>query len=145
MRKYNNLGVMTEDLISPQCLIDLRLQGLSFAMIAKRFGITKSAVYHLFQKYKADNFNGYCPIDLNEVRKALNTEQPFSRIAFQFNLDSNGLRNLMTDYDIDDRVTIENVQSVLNTAPSIIRAADHFGIRRDTLKKFMMDNGIQYP
>lgn len=142
MRKYNNLGVMTTNIISPQILVDLRLQGLSFSAIAKHYGITKSSVYNVYKKYKEAGFGGYCPINLDEVRKALKTDQPFAKIAFQFNLDCNGLHNLMTDYDLEDRLTVENVRSILDRAPSMIYVAEHFGIRRDTLKKFIEDNGM---
>lgn len=144
MRKYNCLGLVTEKLISPKMLIDLRLQGLSFSTIADRLHITKSSVYHVYKKYKSAHYDGYCPVSLDAVRQGLNSDAPFTKIAYQLDLSVEGLRNLITDYDIEDRLTVEKARAVMDNAPSFIYIADYFGVHRNTLLKFMKENDLSF-
>lgn len=142
MARKNKRGRIVEELISPKTLIDLRLQGLSFAMIAERIGISRYSLYNLYKKYKSAKYNGYLPIDPDCIRKELKEDIPFYKIAFMHDLEAAGLRNFMEDYEIEDRLTPERVKSVFEASPTRTYAYEYFGLNRLTLEKYIKDHNI---
>lgn len=142
MARRNKRGSIVEELISPKTFIDLRMQGLSFAMIAERIGITKYSLYNLYKKYKSNRYDGYLPIDPDAIRRELQEDIPFYKIAYMHNLEAPGLRNFMDDYDIEDRLTPERVKAVFSAAPTRTYAYEYFGLNRITLEKYIKEHDI---
>lgn len=136
---YNSL----DGLISPKALINMRLQGMSLAKIAKSLDIGKSSLSFLLNKYKAQNFDGYVPIDIEELKNELNSNMTFAQIAYKHELSPLGLKNYMTDYDIESRLTEKRLREVAATARSKAAIAEYFGVDAHTIytamKKYNID------
>lgn len=84
-------------------MVDLRLKGDSFQLIAEHFETSKWTLYQDYRIAAESDFLGYDPVGKEELIKALRGEETFSEIAFRFNLSVNGLKNYMTDRGISER------------------------------------------
>ena len=128
-RKYKSiLGI-----ISPQRLVDLRLQGMSLQEIATRLDIQKSSLTNVYLKFRTNNFDNYFPIDCDVLRQELDSNMTFSEIAHIHQLSPRGLRNYMLDYGIEDRLTEPRLREVAATAPTKVAIAEFFGVEVHTI------------
>lgn len=138
-KKYKSiLGI-----ISPQRLVDLRLQGMSLQEIATRLDIQKSSLTNVYLKFRDNNFDNYVPIDCDMLRKELESDMIFSEIAHKHQLSPRGLRNYMLDYGIPDRLTESRLREVAATARSKAAIAEFFGVEVHTIFNKLKKYGIK--
>lgn len=138
-KKYKSiLGI-----ISPQRLVDLRLQGMSLQEIATRLDIQKSSLTNVYIKFRTNDFDNYVPIDCDMLRKELDSNMTFSEIAHKHQLSPRGLRNYMLDYGIEDRLTESRLREVAATAPTKAAIAEFFGVEVHTIFSKLKKYGIK--
>lgn len=130
-KKYKSI----RGVISPSTYVDLRIQGKSLAEIANLLDIPKSSLFSLVRKFKATDFGDYYPISPEDIRHDLSTDKDFSWIAYKHNVSPLGLRNYMTDYDIEDRLTEENFRAYAKTAATKTAISSYFGISTRTVTR----------
>lgn len=123
--------------IGIQKYIDLRLQGLSLSEIADQFGMPKSSLNNLVRKFRLCSYEGYEPIDIKTIKEDLNTNLSFSRIAYKHDLSVKGLRNYISDYDIGNRLTEENLRKYAATVHTRVEIADYFGVGVRTINTLL--------
>lgn len=85
-------------------LVDLRLQGLSFAEIGQLYGVNKATVYKEYVRMQLNGFDGYEPFDRKELASVLkNVDCGLDEIALSYRLPLKGLQNYIADMNISGR------------------------------------------
>lgn len=85
-------------------LVNLRMQGLSFAEIGQLYGVNKATVYKAYVQMQLRGYDGYEPFSVKEIEKRLRTEdRSLEDIARDLRLPLKGLQNYITDRSIPGR------------------------------------------
>lgn len=124
-------------------MVDLRIQGMSFEDIAQRIHLSKQQTYLTFLHYKANKFEGYEPIATRYLKKQLKTNLTLVQLSRNYRLNVQGLKNYAEDRSIMRVMTVEKIEELyLEANFSLGQICDYYGNTRFTLRKFMIDNGL---
>ena len=85
-------------------LVDLRLQGLSFAEIGQLYGVNKATVYKEYIRMQLNGYDGYEPFDRKKLASVLRDEDcGLDEIALSYRIPIKGLQNYIADRNIPGR------------------------------------------
>lgn len=125
------------EIISPQALCDLRLQGMSFSEIALKLDITKSCAYSLFRRFQETSYDGYEPISLKKLKRRLQKNIKLEEIAYDYGISVEGLKNYLADHSIDRQLDMEKIKELQNLGWLQVDICSYYGVTRFTIREFI--------
>lgn len=131
------------DIISPQALCDLRLQGMSFSEIAGKLDITKTRAYSLFRRYQETGYDGYEPIPIKKLKRKLQRNIKLEEIAYEYGVSVEGLKNYLLDHSIERKLDMEKINELTELGWIQVDLCSYFGVTRFTIREFIKSHTKQ--